>query len=184
MVLNAHSYHVFGIWGKTLARLQCWHEDTVACGWSKLQYFCRNPIAVDYICFIVEMLNTALILICTHNQEHLHTSHMIMCNISPLVRTATGAHIYLTNHCHDNNSMRESWSWECLLCDVRFMWLVQYELPFSLHHSCTAKYNKWLIRWRNWEHVTMRAWERFRAGTPAWPSSDSSLGNKGLAAFQ
>lgn len=72
--------------------------------------FLQEPhtVAVDYICFIVEMLNTALILICTHNQEHLHTSHMIMCNISPLVRTATGAHIYLTNHCHDNNSMRES----------------------------------------------------------------------------
>lgn len=55
-----------------------------------------------------------------------------------------------------------------------------YNKSFPLQFSCIAKHNKWLISWRKREHVTIRAWERSRAGTSTWSSSDSSHGNKGF----
>lgn len=59
-----------------------------------------------------------------------------------------------------------------------------YSTSFPLALQCfyTAKYNKWRIRRRKWEHATIIAWERSRAGTPAWPSSCSPHGTNPLVA--
>lgn len=91
-----------------------------------------------------------------------------------LLQEISGCSYFSLNlHNYDNISMREGRSWERFLCDVRSMWMVQSEFPFRQQRSRIAKHNKGLIHWRKWEHVTIRAWERSRTGTPAWPSSDS-----------
>lgn len=61
-----------------------------------------------------------------------------------------------------------------------------YSASFPLALQCfyTAKYNKWRICRRKWEHATIIAWERSRAGTPAWPSSCSPHGTNALVAPQ
>lgn len=61
-----------------------------------------------------------------------------------------------------------------------------YSTSFPLALQCfyTAKYNKWRIRRRKWEHATIIAWERSRAGTPAWPSSCSPHWTNALVALQ
>lgn len=71
----------------------------------------------------------------------------------------------------------------CFVIAAVFEW---YSASFPLALQCfyTAKYNKWRIRRRKWEHATIIAWERSRAGTPAWPSSCSPHGTNALVAPQ
>lgn len=71
----------------------------------------------------------------------------------------------------------------CFVMAAVFEW---YSASFPLALQCfyTAKYNKWRICRRKWEHATIIAWERSRAGTPAWPSSCSPHGTNALVAPQ
>lgn len=160
------------------------------CRWSKLQYFCMNSTVFPYflwhwlywiICFHNPFFNLSQIHACIHNR-HLHTSHMISDVVTAFAKTHPSAHISLLTTTAmiifpwgkaDPESVSSVMSAVCKM--------VQYELQAAALR--TAKHNKGLIHWRKWDHVTIRAWERGRAGTPAWPSSDSTHGNNGLGSL-
>lgn len=163
------------------------------CRWSKLQYFCMNSTVFPYLLWhwLYWNIFVFIILYSTFYKhlyafiiDNLHTSHMIIYVVNGFAKTHPSAHISLLTTAAmiifpwgkaDPESVSAVMS---AVCEM-----VQYELPFRPQHSCTAKHNKRLIHWRKWEHVTIRAWERGRAGTPAWPSSDSTHGNNGLGSL-
>lgn len=117
-------------------------------------------IVLDHVCFpctLFNIPNNACM------QSLMHTG-------SERSACAWCSHFYINNRNCGCVSSSLSWFWEFFLWSRRSVKRT-VRFPFRQQHSCTAKHNKGLMQWRKWKRVAVRAWERSRAGTSAWPSS-------------